>query len=138
VIEEGSLHTVQAPTDDPQLVPAVTADDILRTPATRGTLAGTADEVRVMTVPLPDGSVAVFAISTDRAADAARRLMFTLAIVAAVVLALVALVAWWVIRLGLRPIRKMTEAADAISAGATGVRIDIAPGPTEAARLVRH
>ncbi len=135
VIEGETLTTVQAPTTDPDLIPSIPLDDIPTSPTTRPTLAGQADQVRVLTIALPDGRAVVFALSTARADDAIMRLMTTLGIVAAVVLALVALVTWWVIRLGLRPIRTMTIAADAISAGAKDVRIDIAPGPTEAARL---
>jgi len=135
VIDNGQLTTVQAPTDDPDLIPSVPTDDYPTRPTTRPTITGESTSVRVVTVALPDGRVAVLAISTADADDAIGRLIRTLAIAAAVVLALVALVTWWVIRLGLTPIRKMTDAADAITAGATDVRIDVTPGRTEAARL---
>jgi len=135
VIVDGTLTTVQAPTEDPELVPSVPLDRLPTTPTTRPTLAGEASSVRVLALELPRGRVAVFALSTTRADAAAGRLMVTLALVALVVLAVVALVAWWVIRLGLRPIKQMTAAADAISAGAKDTRIDVAPGATEAARL---
>ena len=134
-IKDGQLTTVQSPTDDPELVPSIPADEYPTQPITRPTITGDSSSVRVVTVPLPDGRVAVFAISTADADDAISRLIRTLAIAAAVVLALVALVTWWVIRLGLTPIRRMTDAADAISGGATDVRIEVAPGRTEAARL---
>jgi two-component system OmpR family sensor kinase len=135
VIVDGTLTTVQAPTDDPELVPSVPLDRLPTTPTTRPTLAGDASTVRVLALELPRGRVAVFALSTARADAAAERLMVTLALVALVVLTVGALVTWWVIRLGLRPIRQMTAAADAISAGAKDTRIDVAPGATEAARL---
>lgn len=135
VIVEGTITTVQAPTEDPELVPSVPLDRLPTTPTTRPTLAGDASTVRVLALELPRGRVAVFALSTARADAAADRLMMTLAVVALVVLAVMALVTWWVIRLGLRPIRQMTASADAISAGAKDTRIDVAPGATEAARL---
>ncbi|MEZ5261978.1 MAG: HAMP domain-containing protein [Acidimicrobiales bacterium] len=43
--------------------------------------------------------------------------------------------AWWVIRLGLRPIRRMTEAADAIARGEVGRRVEHPSPRTEAGRL---
>jgi two-component system OmpR family sensor kinase len=112
VIENGQLTTVQAPTDDPDLVPSVPADNPPTTPITRPTLSGEAPQVRIVTIDLPQRRTAVFAVSTARADDAVQRLMATLAVAAAVVLLLVGLVAWWVIRLGLQPIRRMTAAAD--------------------------
>jgi len=135
IIENGQLTTVQAPTDDPDLVPSLLADHLPTTPITRPTLAGQSDQVRVVTVHLPNNRVAVFAVSTAQADDAVQRLVTTLAVAAGIVLLLVGLVAWWVIRLGLRPIRRMTEAADAISGGAQDVTIEAIPGNTEAARL---
>ena len=135
VIRNGKLVTLLAPTDDPDLVPAISAGDRFDRPTTASTAAGQATHVRLVTAGMGDGVVAVFAIATDSADDASSRLVFTLSVVAVVVLAIVALIAWWVIRLGLRPIRRMTEAADAISAGATDRRIEVEPGPTEAARL---
>lgn len=137
MIENDQLTTLLAPTSDPDLVPAISADARPTKPTTVSTVSGFAAHVRVVTAVLPNGRVAVFAIATDRADDASTRLVWTLLAVAVVVLAILALIAWWVIRLGLRPIRRMTEAADAISAGATDRRIDVAPGPTEAARLGR-
>ncbi|MCA2208658.1 sensor histidine kinase [Nocardia rosealba] len=44
-------------------------------------------------------------------------------------------VVWWVHRLGLAPIARMTEAADAIAAGATDRRVEAYRPGTEAARL---
>jgi len=137
VMRGGQLTTLLAPTNDPDLVPAITAGDAYTNPASIGTTSGIATQVRVITADLPNGRVAVFAITTGPVDDASDRLVTTLIIVALVVLAILVLIAWWVIRLGLRPIRRMTEAADAIAAGATDRRIDVAPGPTEAARLGR-
>lgn len=135
VVENGALITVQAPTDDPELVPSLLTDRLPTSPVTRPTMSGAAEKVRVVTVALPGGRSAVFAISTARADDAVQRLITALAVAAGVVLLLVGLVAWWVVRLGLRPIRRMTAAADAISGGDRDITIDLVPGNTEAAHL---
>ncbi|MEZ5143805.1 MAG: HAMP domain-containing sensor histidine kinase [Acidimicrobiales bacterium] len=52
-----------------------------------------------------------------------------------VVLAGLALVAWWVIRLGVRPVNEMSDAALAIAAGDTDLRIPPAQAGTEAGKL---
>lgn len=129
------LETVLAPDADPNMLPDVSNLDALRVPGTRTTLRGTDERVRVVATPLPDGSIAVFAISTSRAEDASRQLVTAILISGIVIAAIVALVVWWVIRLGLRPIREMTDAADAISAGAVDRRVEIPAGRTEASRL---
>ena len=64
-----------------------------------------------------------------------RRLMVAIGAAGLVIAAIVGLVVWWVIRLGLRPIRQMTEAADAITAGAVERRVEVPAGRTEASRL---
>lgn len=69
-------------------------------------------------------------------ADAAhRRLLIGLGVAALVVVTATAVAAWWVIRLGLRPIRRMTEAADAIARGEVGRRVEHPSPRTEAGRL---
>ena len=135
IAADGRLVTLLAPANDPQLRPKLSGRDHFPTPTTVETSAGRAPRVRVVMVPVPDGSRAVFAVSTSRADDAAERLVVTLAIAGLVVLAVMALVVWWVIRLGLRPIQHMTEAADAIAAGARDRRVEVPADGTEAARL---
>nr|MBA3338677.1 HAMP domain-containing histidine kinase [Geodermatophilaceae bacterium] len=55
----------------------------------------------------------------------------------AAILAVLALVAWWVIRLGIRPIKAMTATASAIAAGDLTHRVPEAPAKTEAGDLGR-
>lgn len=51
------------------------------------------------------------------------------------ILIVLAVVAWWVVRLGIRPVKKMTETATQIAAGDLGVRVpELAPG-TESGEL---
>ena len=45
------------------------------------------------------------------------RLQLVVWVVTALAVALIAVAFWWVERLGLRPIRRLTETADAIAAG---------------------
>ncbi len=132
---DGRLETVLTPDGDSRLRPDVTNVDRLTAPATRATTAGKIERVRVLSARLPDGTLAVFAISTARAEGAARRLVTAILIAGLIVAMIMALVVWWVIRLGLRPIREMTDAADAISAGAVDRRVAVPAGNTEASRL---
>jgi two-component system OmpR family sensor kinase len=62
-------------------------------------------------------------------------LLIATGIGAAAVLAVIALTAAWVVRLGVKPINDVTLAADAISAGETSRRVPSYPAGTEAARL---
>jgi len=55
----------------------------------------------------------------------------------AAILAVLALVAWWVVRLGIRPIKQMTATASAIAAGDLTHRVPEAPAKTEAGDLGR-
>ena len=56
-------------------------------------------------------------------------------IVTAAVLAALAALAWWVIRVGLRPLERMTEAANAIAAGDLSRRVSATDERTEVGRL---
>ncbi len=132
---DGRLETVLTPDGDSALRPDVTNVDRLTKPTTLKTTSGKTDRVRVLSAPLPDGTLAVFAISTTRAEGAARRLVAAIAIAGLIIAVIMALVVWWVIRLGLRPIREMTDAADAIRAGALDRRVELPAGNTEAHRL---
>lgn len=137
---DGVLYTVVAPNDDPNLVPELGGRRSYRQPATVPTVSGDAARVRVVTADLgPARSTLqlVVALPTTRAEAALRSLVLTLALAYAAVAVVLGLVVWWVIRLGLRPIRHMTEAADAITAGATDTRVPVEPGEHEAARLGR-
>ena len=132
---EGRLQTFVAPADDPDMVPTLPDPPAFGTPRTVGVESGSTTRVRVIEKRLADGSVAVFATSLEPVEAAIRRLVVTEAIASAIVVALVGLIIFWVVRLGLRPIRRMTDAADAITAGSRDVRVDVPADGTEAARL---
>ncbi|WP_405485296.1 sensor histidine kinase [Nocardia sp. NBC_00511] len=130
---DGTLTTVQPPSNDPTLVPDLTGVDELPTPTGRPTVSGNT-MMRVVTARVGTGTV-VIAISARSALDATERLMTTLAAAGLVLALVVGSMVFWVHRLGLAPIARMTEAADAISAGASYRRIEPGPPGTEAARL---
>ena len=135
LLPSGELITLVEPVSDPSLRPDVTDVAALDVPRTRPTTTGSTRRVRVLAAPLKDGSTAIIAVSTQSANAAFRRLAIAGGLAALVVLAVMGLVVVWVIRLGLRPIRRMTDAADSITAGAIHSRIEVADDGTEAARL---
>jgi two-component system OmpR family sensor kinase len=92
---------------------------------------------RVTALSRRDGTTLVVGLSLDRAEQTFEELLATLAAVGAVVLAVVGLVVWWVMRLGVRPLRTMTEAAVAIAGGDTDRRVAEGPSGTEAGQLAR-
>lgn len=63
------------------------------------------------------------------------RLTRLVAITAAAVLLVLGAVAWWVLRLGIDPVKRMTTAAEAIAAGDLSERIEEADAATEAGQL---
>jgi two-component system OmpR family sensor kinase len=98
--------------------------------------AGTSDDFRVIVVQRPgDVGWDVVALSTAAADAAYARLLVAMGIGGAVVFAVIGLTAAWVVRLGVKPINDVTEAADAISAGDRDRRLPSYPAGTEAAHL---
>ena len=92
------------------------------------------DEYRVVAVA--EGTqMSVLALPTNRIAATYRSVRLGVGIVTAVMLALLVLAGWWVARLGLRPIREVTDAAVAISAGDLDHRVAPQPRGTEAGQL---
>jgi two-component system, OmpR family, sensor kinase len=122
-------------------VPAVALDDAsLARAAGAGpsSVAGVAgsSRFRILVVrPLGAIQTAVVALplaSVDAAVD---RLTLTLLLGILVIAGVLALVVWWVERLGLRPIERLTATADAIARGERGQRAGGADTRTEAGKL---
>ena len=132
---DGQLTTYIAPSSDPQLVPALPNTPDYGNPVTVRSISGSSNRVRIIETRLGDGSTGIFGVSLSKTEAAVRRLIVTEAIASLIVLSVMGLVVFWVMRLGIRPIRRMTEAADAISAGSLEARIDVPADGTEAARL---
>ncbi|MCB0962376.1 MAG: HAMP domain-containing histidine kinase [Acidimicrobiales bacterium] len=81
------------------------------------------DQVVVLALPLEDVDASV------------ARLVRIQVLVSVAVLAMMGLVTFWVLRLGVRPIRQMTEAATAMGEGDLSQRVPDAPAGTEAGDL---
>lgn len=90
--------------------------------------------VRVEELESSDDLV-VLALSLADADDAVDRLVVVELIATLLALAALTLVGWWVIRLGVRPVNRMTEAATAIAAGDLSGRVPEAEPGTEAGQL---
>jgi two-component system OmpR family sensor kinase len=84
-----------------------------------------------------DGALVVVASPLDDVEASMRRLVTVLVGAGAVVMVVLALITWWVLRLGVRPVQQMTGAAIAVADGAMDERIPDAPAGTEAADLGR-
>jgi two-component system OmpR family sensor kinase len=92
---------------------------------------------RAAAVRVAGGRFLVAALPTDHIDATFRRVAVGSAVVGGALLAAMGLLAWWVERLGLRPIRRVAAAADAIASGETSRRVDPPPEGTEAGNLAR-
>ena len=93
---------------------------------------------RVLAYPEPGTDAIVVLAFSMRSVDATVARVTAVALVTtAAILAVLALVAWWVIRLGIRPIKQMTATASAIAGGDLTHRVPEAPAKTEAGDLGR-
>lgn len=99
--------------------------------------AGGEVRYRVSADALLQGGTLVVAIPLTELSDTLQRLVVVELAVAALVLAAAGGVTWWVTRLGLRPLTRMEETADAIAAGDLSRRVEPADPRTEVGRLGR-
>lgn len=90
---------------------------------------------RAVAIRTTDGSIAVLALPTSRLQSTYRSMRLGVGLATAIVLVVLALVVWWVSRLGLRPIKQVTDAAVAIAAGDLHHRVEAQPRGTEAGQL---
>lgn len=81
------------------------------------------------------GATVVLALPLDGVDEAVRRLIAVEAAAVLAVLAVLGLVTWWVIRLGVRPVQRMTVTAGAIAAGDLSQRVPEGAAGTEAGDL---
>jgi two-component system, OmpR family, sensor kinase len=82
-----------------------------------------------------DGRIDLVATSLEDVDAAVARLVTVEVVATAAVLGLLGLVAFWVLRLGVRPLKAMTRTATAIAGGDLGHRVPPAPARTEAGEL---
>ena len=89
---------------------------------------------RVLAIP-QDGGTLLVAIPLRDVADTLSRLVAIEIAVSVTVLAVLAAAAWWLVRLGLRPLAEMERAAGAIAGGDLSRRVEPAETKTEVGRL---
>lgn len=156
----GELRTLPSVLDEGD-APDVTGAELLRSPLgepfTVGSESGGSGYRMLVAQPLPAGSPPpsepgdpegqtlqpsgpagprmAFALPLEDLDSAVGRLAAVLGWGALGILAVLALSGWWVWRLGLRPIREMTAAADRIAAGGHDLGVPVAPAGTEAGAL---
>lgn len=100
-----------------------------------GTKTGT--RFRAIVMHRPDGTWGVAAMPLTATERTINQLLITLSAVTLITAAVLGFSAFWVIRLGIRPIARVTEAADRIATGDTAHRVAMSGSATEADRLAR-
>jgi len=112
-------------------------------PTTTGTVSepftvgavGSSDHWRMVVVRNVDGTITVTGLPLRLTEATSFRLSALTLAASGMVLLVLAIVAWWVIRLGLRPIDDLVRTADEIAAGDMSRRLAPAPVGTEAGHL---
>jgi len=90
---------------------------------------------RVASVRSPGGTTSLVALPMARVEATYRRVRLGVVAVGVALFAALALAGWWVERLGIRPIKRVTDAAAAIASGELDHRVEAQPQGTEAAQL---
>ena len=132
VLTATGLETLNTPATDPGLTPTLDPQDPPPSPATIPATGGVADRMRLITSDLPAGGTLILGRSMGEVDAALAGLRSTLVLVGSVLLAVIALVFWWMHRLGIDPILRVTRVARSISAGDTSQRVEPFPIGTEA------
>lgn len=96
---------------------------------------GSGLEYRVLTEPYPGGGTTTVAVPLGDTTQTLHRLLLVEAIVIAGVLLIMGVAAWILVGVGLRPLDRMGETADAIAEGHLTKRVDPADQRTEIGRL---
>ncbi|MEM7341050.1 MAG: HAMP domain-containing sensor histidine kinase [Actinomycetota bacterium] len=97
--------------------------------------ATTGGEARVVAVDIGNSRTLVLARSLELVAGAQRGLLGMAGFAVAAIVATLAVAMWWVDRLGLQPVGRLTEAAEAVASGRSDERVDHPPLSTETGRL---
>lgn len=137
-IAGGEADIRQVPTNYAEVgFPEFTQVDIPESSASLQTVESTQDGVRyrVLAKTYDAGASVVYATPMVDYDATVQRLVMLTALGSVATLAVLGLVAWWVIRLGLRPVRAMTATAARIAEGDLTVRVPESTPGTEAAAL---
>jgi two-component system OmpR family sensor kinase len=142
ITADGALVTLYAPdlSGEEGSAPALSAGDIAALRSGDAITARTENgdaEYRVLARNdrRRGGGLTVAALPLDDVQESVRRLVAVELLAGAAVLGVLGLVSWWVIHLGVRPVRRMTEAASAIAAGDLSRRVPEGASGTESAEL---
>jgi two-component system OmpR family sensor kinase len=137
---EGDLETLRAPNlrqgDAP--LPQVSGGEVDALRAGRTITVGSTDpavDYRLRQGQGPRGTSFVLGLPLDDVDESVGRLVLVVLAAALAILAVLGLVIWWVIRLGVRPVQRMTETAGAIAGGDLSRRVDAGAPGTEAGDL---
>jgi two-component system, OmpR family, sensor kinase len=103
-------------------------------PITVGSTDGSG-RYRLLAVRSADGTIAISALSLHDVDATMNRLRLVLIVAVSMVIAILGLVVFWVLRLGVRPIKRMTRTAGAIAAGDLSQRVPAGRPGTEASEL---
>ena len=95
----------------------------------------TAGDHRVMADRLSSGDTLLVSVPLGDVRQTLRRLLAVEVVVTVLVVAGLGLLAWWVVKLGLRPLERMATSAAAIAAGDLSRRVEPADPRTEVGRL---
>jgi two-component system OmpR family sensor kinase len=139
-IEHGEIALVARPnvSSDDEGAPVVTVGQAIRASRTGEpfTVLSTSGSghYRVLAVPAPDG-VTVVGMSLHDVESTMQRLRLVLLAAVTLVIGILGVVVFWVLRLGVRPIKRMTKTAGAIAAGDLSQRVPAEADGTEAREL---
>lgn len=140
VADDGVLRTAFTPnlaTDDGP-IPVLNATDlaamrdgeIITVPSRQSTV-----EYRALARNGPNGTTIILALPLDGVAEAVHQLIVVERMAGLAIILVLALVTTWVIRLGVRPVQRMTETASAIAAGDLSQRVPEGSPGSEAGEL---
>jgi two-component system OmpR family sensor kinase len=144
VIQGDTVETLATPAfyDSDAPVPAITVDQALddqghpvSEPFTVGTNPPSDTHYRVMVFQSDRGPTFVAALSLADVEASVSRLILVEVVITGLVLGILGLVTFWVLRLGVRPVKQMTATATAIAAGDLSHRVPSGYEGTEAGEL---
>lgn len=132
---DGTLTTLATPTEDAEFTPIIAGPLAPGVPTTVPTAASSPGGMRVVEIPANGEGIIVLGAPLDGVQSVTTRLAHTLLLMLAVCLLVIGAILFWVLRLGLQPITRVTQIARAIGAGDTTQRVAAFPVGTEAQEL---
>ena len=100
-----------------------------------GSTGGSSARYRALATRSSTGNLTIAAVPLGDVEEPLRRLLVVEGLVISGALLALALAAWWIVRLGLRPLDRIGETAGAIAGGDLSHRVEIAEPRTEVGRL---